>query len=61
MRKRSESEINEQISLFYKNLFHENLSFSKTDLQNYLKTISNPVLSKEQQDPAKVKLPKKNF
>ena len=46
----SESEINEQISLFYKNLFHENLSFSKTDLQNYLKTVSNPVLSKEQQD-----------
>ena len=46
----SESEINEQISLFYENLFHENLSFSKTDLQNYLKTVSNPVLSKEQQD-----------
>ena len=57
----SESEINEQISLFYKNLFHENLSFSKTDLQNYLKTVSNPVLSKEQQDSCKGEITEKEL
>ena len=57
----SESEINEQISLFYKNLFHENLSFSKTDLQNYLKTVSNPVLSKEQQDSCEGEITEKEL
>ena len=57
----SESEINEHISLFYKNLFQENLSFSKTDLQNYLKTVSNPVLSKEQQDSCEGEITKKEL
>ena len=57
----SESEINEQISLFYKNLFHENLSFSKTDLQNYLKTVSNPVLSKEQEESCEGEITEKEL
>ena len=57
----SESEINEQISLFYKSHFHENLSFSKTDLQNYLKTVSNPVLPKEQQDSCEGEITEKEL
>ena len=57
----SESEINEQTSLFCKNLFHENLSFFKTDLQNYLETVSNPVLSKEQQDSCEGEITEKQL
>ena len=44
------SEINEQISFFYKSIFQEKLPFPRNDLQAYLETVSLPVLPKEQQD-----------
>ena len=46
----NESEISEQLSLFYKTLFQEKLSFCNNGLKTYLQSVSIPVLSKQKQD-----------
>ena len=56
----NDSEINVQISFFYKLLYQGELSFSKNDLQTYLKTVSISAFSKEQ-DSCKSQITEKGF